>query len=355
MHGLKFHFSVKMNHFLLLSNWRTKRTRSILKVVDHDFYMHGLVAMMIFIFMVWCTTSTHSVAASDRREPPHTFSRLLYATHTRGPRDLRVPRILILSVDDDFDVTHSHPIGPFLFVQKMGNIILNIPPPASSRRYVIVITGKNKFGTSLRLLESEQTDVDVEENRVLPFSFEGGPISTDDFFGKLEELRAILAQWKGGLYSLILSTYSIFILVSATAAHVTPQFWTSSYFYDTSYMLILVVFILILLIWLIITVRSELRSLTDGVEDLYRPWRACGVRVSMMQVATLGKYQEIHGQQDNQAPLCGCTKNYFCVIMDINRDDEADDDGSVATAQTMEIEADSIHDTDSVLDDGRAD
>jgi hypothetical protein len=28
MHGLKFHFSVKMDRFLLLSSWRTKRTRS---------------------------------------------------------------------------------------------------------------------------------------------------------------------------------------------------------------------------------------------------------------------------------------------------------------------------------------
>jgi hypothetical protein len=28
MPGLKFHFSVKMNRFLLLNNWRTKRTRS---------------------------------------------------------------------------------------------------------------------------------------------------------------------------------------------------------------------------------------------------------------------------------------------------------------------------------------
>jgi hypothetical protein len=227
----------------------------------------------------------------------------------------------------------------------MRNAPLHSPPPASSHRSVLVITTNNKLGTSLVLLESRRTDVE-EENRVLPFSFEGGPISTDEYFEKLEEMRERLAQWKGGLYTLLLVGYSIVLLVGFIAVYLTPQFWTSSFFDNPLYVLGVIGVQLGLHIWLSTAARSEFRSLRDDVEDLYRPWRARGVRVDMKRVATIGKDHEVQRRRQNIKILSGY--NCFCVIMDIDHDEEEQDDGSVATAQTMD--ADSVSDGQQAAD-----
>ena len=69
----------------------------------------------------------------------------------------------------------------------------------------------------------------MEENRVLPFALDGGPISAEEYYEKLEGLRAILSQWKGGYFTLALVVYSIFLVVAFVAVYLTPQFWSSAF------------------------------------------------------------------------------------------------------------------------------
>lgn len=256
----------------------------------------------------------------------------------------------------------------------MGNAPLACPPVSNDNRVVIPVSTKRRVGTKLFVfppvqqhqshstatttttttlhttrIRPSRTSPPIPELYSLPPQFESTEITQEEYKDKLIQLQERLGEFKGGFATLAMGLFSLTLVLAFIGAYLTPAFWSSALFQTPIYICAVAAVVLTIFTSLIHYSRRQTQRLLKNVEDLYRPWRALGIHVTIKPVASVGtvyyhdddddddeRNHRDHGRiRQGHATRTNC----FCIVMNIATDEEEQGTGggdhvSVGTVMT---------------------